>query len=57
LKESLAEKIIRAESTEELKRIRTGLLEAFKNIPNAEEIVDRDYRILRDELEKRGVQL
>jgi len=57
LKTSLAEQIIRAESTEELKRIRTGLLEAFKNVPNAEEIVDRDYHILRDELEKRGVQL
>ncbi len=51
---SLAEKIIRAESTEELKRIRNGMLEAFKNLPNAEEIVDRDYKILREELEKRG---
>jgi hypothetical protein len=51
---SLAEKIIRAESTEELKRIRNGMLEAFKNLPNAEEIVDRDYAILRDELTKRG---
>jgi len=54
MKVSLAEGIIRAESTEELKRIRVGLLEVFKNLPNAEEIVDRDYHILRDELEKRG---
>jgi hypothetical protein len=52
--QSLAERIIRAESTEELKRIRTGLLEAFKSVPNAENIVDRDYAILRDELMKRG---
>lgn len=51
---SLAEKIIRGETTVELKRIRTGLLEVFKNLPNAEEIVDRDYHILRDELQKRG---
>lgn len=54
MKTSLAEQIIRAESTEELKRIRNGLLQAFKGVPNAEEIVDRDYRILREELEKRG---
>lgn len=54
MKMSLAEGIIRAESTEELKRIRTGLLQIFKNLPNAEELVDRDYHILRDELEKRG---
>lgn len=52
---SLAERIIRAESTEELKRMRNGIIEAFKNLPNAEEIVDRDYAILRDELTKRGV--
>lgn len=51
---SLAEKIIRAESTDELKRMRNGILEAFKNLPNAEEIVDRDYAILKDELTKRG---
>lgn len=51
---SLAEKIIRAESTEELKKMRNGIIEAFKNLPNAEEIVDRDYAILRDELTKRG---
>lgn len=54
MKTSLAEQIIRAESTEELKKIRNGLLEAFKNLPNAEEVVDRDYHILRDELVKRG---
>lgn len=54
MKMSLAEGIIRAETTEELKRIRTGLIQVFKNLPNAEEIVDRDYHILRDELEKRG---
>jgi hypothetical protein len=54
MKMSLAEGIIRAETTEELKRIRKGLIEVFKNVPNAEEIVDRDYHILRDELEKRG---
>lgn len=52
---SLAEKIIRAESTEELKRMRNGIIETFKNLPNAEEIVDRDYNILRNELERRGV--
>jgi len=57
LKTSLAEQIIRAEKTEELKRIRNGLLEAFKSLPNAEEIVDRDYHILRDELTKRGEAL
>jgi hypothetical protein len=57
LKTSLAEKIIRAETTEELKRIRNGLLQAFKSIPNAEEVVDRDYSILRDELVKRGEKL
>jgi len=51
---SLAERIIRAESTEELKKMRNGIIEAFKNLPNAEEIVDRDYAILRDELTKRG---
>lgn len=50
---SLAEKIIRAESTEELVRMRNGIIEAFKNLPNAEEIVDRDYAILKDELTKR----
>jgi len=54
LKTSLAEQIIRSETTEELKKIRNGLLQAFKSIPNAEEIVDRDYAILRDELQKRG---
>lgn len=54
MKTSLAEQIIRAESTEELKKIRNGLLEAFKNLPNAEEVIDRDYHILRDELVKRG---
>jgi hypothetical protein len=51
---SLAEKIIRAESTEELKKIRNGMLEAFKNVPNAQAIIDRDYWILKDELSKRG---
>jgi hypothetical protein len=54
MKMSLAEGIIRAESTAELKRIRNGLLEAFKNVPNGEEIIDRDYHILKDELLKRG---
>lgn len=54
MKTSLAEQIIRSETTEELKKIRNGLLQAFKSIPNAEEIVDRDYAILRDELQKRG---
>lgn len=57
MKTSLAEKIIRAETTEELQRIRNGLLAAFKNVPNGEDIVDRDYHILRDELTKRGVAL
>jgi hypothetical protein len=51
---SLAEKIIRAEKTEELVRMRKGIIEAFKGLPNAEEIVDRDYAILKDELTKRG---
>jgi hypothetical protein len=51
---SLAERIIRAETTEELKKIRNGLLDAFKNVPNAAEVVDRDYAILKDELTKRG---
>jgi hypothetical protein len=51
---SLAERIIRAEKTEELQRLRNGLIETFKNLPNAEEIVDRDYNVLRDELTKRG---
>lgn len=51
---SLAEKIIRAESTEELKRIRDGMLAAFKNVPNGEALVDRDYAVLKDELMKRG---
>ena len=54
MKTSLAENIIRAEPTQELKRIRNGLIEAFKGVPNAEEVVDRDYHILRDELQKRG---
>jgi len=52
--QSLAEKIIRSESTEELKRIRNGMLEAFKNVPNGADIVDREYGILKDELLKRG---
>lgn len=51
---SLAEKIIRAETTDELKRIRNGMLDAFKNIPNGEALVDRDYAILKDELTKRN---
>ena len=51
---SLAERIIRAEKTEELKRLRDGLIATFGNIPNAVELVDRDYAILRDELQKRG---
>lgn len=51
---SLAEKIIRAESTEELQRIRNGMLNAFKHLPNGEAIVDRDYAVLKDELSKRG---
>lgn len=55
--QSLAEKIIRAEKTEELQRLRNEMIQAFKNVPNAAEIVDRDYHILRDELEKRGVAL
>lgn len=51
---SVAEGIIRSETTEELKKIRNGLIQAFKGLKNPEEIVDRDYRILREELEKRG---
>lgn len=51
---SLAEKIIRAESTEELKRLRDSMIQAFKNVPNAAELVDRDYAVLKDELVKRG---
>lgn len=53
-KVSVAEQIIRSESTAELKKIRNGLLEAFKNLPNPEAVVDRDYHILKDELTKRG---
>lgn len=52
---SVAEKIIRAESTEELVRLRNGLLQTFSRLPNAEAVVDRDYAMLRDELVKRGV--
>jgi hypothetical protein len=51
---SLAEKIIRAETTEALKKLRKDMIEVFKNLPNAEEIVDRDYYIIKDELTKRG---
>jgi hypothetical protein len=51
---SIAEEIIRAESTEELKKIRNGLIKAFASVPNAEEVIDRDYYILKDELIKRG---
>jgi len=51
---SLAEKIIRAEPTETLKKLRLDMIQAFKNLPNAEEIVDRDYSLLRDELKKRN---
>lgn len=52
---SVAEKIIRAEPTEELLKLRNGLLKAFANLPNAEFVVDRDYAMLKDELIKRGV--
>jgi len=51
---SLAEKIIRAEPTETLKKLRLDMIQALKNLPNAEEIVDRDYSLLRDELKKRN---
>lgn len=51
---SLAEKIIRAESTETLKKLRTDLIVTFKGLPDAEKVVDRDYHILKDELTKRG---
>lgn len=51
---SVAEKIIRAEPTEELKKLRDGLLKAFSHLPNPEAIVDRDYAMLKDELSKRG---
>lgn len=51
---SLAERIIRAETTEILKQLRNDLLERFSNIPNGAEIVDRDYAFLKDELTKRG---
>ena len=51
---SLAEKIIRAESTEELIKMRNGIIAAFGALPNAVELVDRDYAILKDELTKRG---
>lgn len=51
---SLAEKIIRAEKTEQLVEMRNGMLKAFEKFPNAEEIVDRDYSILKDELTRRG---
>lgn len=50
---SLAEKIIRAEPTEVLKKLRLDIIANIK-LPNAEEIVDRDYHILKDELMKRG---
>lgn len=52
--QSLAERIIRAESTEKLKELRDGMIKAFSRLPNAEAIVDRDYAILKDELVKRG---
>lgn len=52
---SLAEKIIRGETTEELVKMRNGIIAAFGSLPNAVELVDRDYAILKDELTKRGV--
>jgi hypothetical protein len=54
VKESLAERIIRAEPTEELVKLRNRLIDTFRAVPNAEQLVDRDYAILRDELNKRG---
>lgn len=54
MRRSLAEEIIRAESTEELRKIRNGLIKSFASVPNAEELIDRDYHILREEIESRG---
>ena len=51
---SLAEKIIRAEPTEELVRMRDGLLKIFSNMPDPQATVGRDYAFLKDELKKRG---
>lgn len=53
---SLAEKIIRAESTEILRNMRQDMINALvkANVSNAADIVDRDYAILKDELAKRG---
>ena len=53
--QSLAEKIIRAEKTEVLKKLRQDIIAQFSKLPDAEAIVDRDYSLLRDELVKRGV--
>lgn len=51
---SLAEKIIRAESTEALKKLRNDMIAAMSKLPNAEEIVDRDYALLKSILVERG---
>ena len=50
---SLAERIIRAETTETLRKLRNDMIAAMANVPNAESLVDRDYWILKDELTKR----
>ena len=51
---SLAEKIIRAESTETLKKLRNDMIAAMSSLPNAESIVDRDYALLKSILVERG---
>lgn len=51
---SLAEKIIRAESTEALKKLRSDMIAAMSKLPNAEEVVDRDYALLKNILVERG---
>lgn len=51
---SLAEKIIRAESTETLRKLRDDMIAAMSKLPNAEEIVDRDYALLKTILKERG---
>jgi hypothetical protein len=54
VEQSLAEKIIRGESTEALKKLRNDMIAAMSKLPNAEEIVDRDYALLKTILVERG---
>jgi hypothetical protein len=50
---SLAEKIIRAESTDTLRKLRNDMIAALGKMPNAEEVVDRDYALLKSILVER----